>query len=230
MEKPFFHIGDVLIAEPMAASTDFLVTGVYIWALIRHFKNGRDDISAVFFRYFFFFMATGAFLGGLLGHAFLYEVGNAWKFPGWLSGLIAVSFLELAVGKEAKPYMQPGLYKLYELFVAVELLLFGSLTLYYGDFIYVAVRSFISLIGIVTPLQIHMYIQTKGKGNIFLLSAIGITFISAVIFLAAVGFHKWFNHIALSHFILAVSAFFFYLSSNHIFSYEPLNEEINANT
>lgn len=225
MEKISITFSGFRITEPAAALTDIVVSVVYLLAFINLRKNRRLDLSGQSFSYFFVLLAAGTLLGGVFGHAFLHAVSVEWKLPGWLFGMIGVSFLSRAVLKESKPFLGEGINKSYEILILAQLVLFISLSIYYIDFLYVALHSAVSLLGVCLPLQIFMYRQTGNRANLHFISGIAVTSFAALIFASGVVLHKWFNHIALSHFVLGISAIYFYKASVSIFSEELIKKK-----
>jgi hypothetical protein len=206
MNQPSIYLFGVLIEEPICTLTDFLVAIICFYYYIKLGKSSSWDENRLW-RYYFFFIMLATFLGGLLGHAFLY-CGSfaAMKLPGWLSGMFAMSVLSqisinLFFVEKNKFYFS---FSIINVFIFMVMLL---LELYNLAFSYVQIHSGLLLLLLILPMQVLSIKQNgseKGKNIIYALLLAGI---GSFFFTNKIGLNPWFNHIDISHFFLALSMY-----------------------
>ena len=72
----------IRIDEPIVTLTDLIVSvSCFIFAYKIHHKNGSEKVFT-YFKLYFLIMGIATALGGLIGHAFLYQFNFYWKLPG----------------------------------------------------------------------------------------------------------------------------------------------------
>ena len=161
-------------------------------------------------------MGIATFFGGVFGHAFLYAFGFVWKLPGWITSMFSIALLERASIKHSKKFLNPIIEKSYGIANIVELLIVMTITFVSLDFFWVEMHSGFGLLGVILPVQLYIYIKTKNKGSKLFLVGVGFAVVSAIIFKNQLSPHKWFDHIALSHLIMAGGIFMFYKATYFI--------------
>jgi len=204
------EIFGIYIQEPMASLTDLLVSVVCFLAFLKIHKTGRKEKAFTFFKLYFFLMSISTLLGGLLGHAFMYYMDFAWKLPGWLVSMFAIMFVERASIEHSGTLLPPRIVKAFKIVNTLELALFVFLTFYFLDFFYVEFHSGYGIMFVVLSLQGYLYFKNRNEASKNILIGVGVAAIAALIFMNKVSIHPWFNHLAMSHTIMSVSAFFFY--------------------
>ncbi len=208
--QPSIEIFDVLIMEPVVTLTDLLVTGVCIFAYVRLKKLDRPGRSQMFFRMYFLIMALATALGGITGHAFQYTLGLEWKLPGWLISMLAISALERGMIAFLTPIVSDGVRKFLEVANVVELLAFAILSFVTLNFLYVKIHSAYGLGAVVFPLCFYAFWKTGNEGARIICLSVLFTSLAAFFYLSKIGISKWFNHLDISHTIMAIGAYFFY--------------------
>ncbi len=131
----------VKVLEPMATLTDLLVAGVCFYAFVKLHKSRSREKSVRYFKYFFLCMAVSTTLGGLVGHAFIYAFGFAWKLPGWVIGMCSVAFMERAAIKQARGVMRMGINDFLAWMNIIELVGFIFIAFYTLNFLVVEVHA-----------------------------------------------------------------------------------------
>ena len=155
-------------------------------------------------------------IGGLIGHGFFYLFSFYWKLPGWLTSMFSIALVERAAIEYARPISNPKVGKFFAILNVVELTTFVIITFITLDFFFVEVHSAYGLLVIVTSLNAYVYWKKRTKGSKLFLIAVGISAFSALIFMNEWGISKWFNHFDISHLLMAVSAWYFYLGGRQI--------------
>jgi Family of unknown function (DUF6962) len=200
----------LLISEPVTSITDLFVSAVCFNAFISLKKKNEPLLHFKLINWFFFTMGLATLFGGLIGHAFIYAFSFGWKLPGWLMSMLSISLLERASIEYAKPLLPKKLRKFMDWANIIELVTFMSLTFSFLDFRFVEIHSAFGLLAVNTPLYIFIYFKTKNKTSKFMITAISFAMLSALVFMNKISIHKWFNHLDLSHILMAIAAYFFF--------------------
>lgn len=204
----------VRIDEPMATLTDIIVASVCFYAYYKLSKKKLPGISQTYFQYYFLLMGIATFLGGVIGHGFLYALSFGWKLPGWVISMFSVALIERSSIAHARPLLKSDkLGKFFLYFNLVELFTIMTITMTTLNFKWVEVHSGYGLLIIVSTFHLFTYLKTKDQGSLTILKAVGITCIGSGFFIFKISFGKWFNYIDISHVFLAVAAYVFYLGA-----------------
>jgi len=106
--QPSIEVLNIRIDEPVTTATDILLAGVCVYAFFRIRKLGPTLTVKRYFEYYFLALGLGAFFGGLLGHAFLYQLSPYWKLVSWILILLSVACMVHALLELAKPLVKPA--------------------------------------------------------------------------------------------------------------------------
>mgnify|MGYP006442261917 CR=1 FL=1 len=209
----FINFGDIRLEEPVTVLTNILVAAVAMWAFLNLGKSVKYHQLKKYLRAHFLFLSIGTLLGGLLGHGFLHYLSLAYKLPGWLLSLLSVSFLSVAVLKYARNVLNDNLYNFIFGFIVIESITSTMLTVFSLSFFWISIHSVILLIGVSLPLLIRSHFRlVPTRALRFLLVGLAINTVSAVVFATEISIDIWFNHIDISHVIMAVSIPYFLLA------------------
>lgn len=204
------------ILEPVTTATDLIVSAVCFYAFFRLLQKNRSELYFKYFNWFFLTMGLATAIGGLIGHGFLYAFSFEWKLPGWLTSMLSISLLERASIEYAKPLLKPKLRVFLDWANIIELLLFMTLTFSTLNFFFVEVHSAFGLLVVNTPLHVYVYWKTKSEGSKYMLVAISFAMFSAIVFMNEISVHKWFNYFDISHLIMAMGSWVFYLTASKL--------------
>lgn len=158
-------------------------------------------------------MALATFFGGLIGHAFLYAFGFAWKLPGWIISMVGVAFIERSAIDYSRLHIKARVVNFFLVLNIIELVIIMSLTLSSLNFKWVEFHSGYGLLGVVFPFHMYIYLKTKDRGSLLMIVAVGIASVAALIFMTKFSLHTWFNYLDFSHVVMAIGAFVFYKAS-----------------
>ena len=219
MELTSIEIFGVTVLEPSATATDLVVSAVCLYAFIKLKKVNRKDKAFKYFNYFFLTMSIATLFGGLFGHAF-FNNNFLLKLPGWITSMFSISLLERASIKHAKSWMPKKIAKIYEIANIVELFVVMTITFVSLDFFYVEIHSGFGMLAVILPVQGYVFLKTRNKGSGLFLTGVGIMIISAIIFMNKIAIHAWFDHLAISHTLMAIAAYVFYKATYNVKSYE----------
>ena len=89
------------------------------------------------------------------------------------------------------------------------------------NFLFVILHSTYGLLIVVFSFTAYVYYKTRSEGSKIFLYAVGVSGCSGMVFLREYGIDKWFNHMDVSHILMAVGIWVFYLGSKKILE-DPL--------
>lgn len=204
------------IMEPVTAATDLLVSGVCLYAFLKIRKGTNNLPSVNLLKYYFLTLAVATAYGGIIGHALQHVLSFGWKVPGWLISMLSIALIERAAILHAKPILRPGIGKFFAILNIIELSVLVSVVLLTLNFFFVEAHAFYGLLIVVSSFELFIYIKTKDEGSKLLLVAVIISALAATVHLTQFSIHIWFNHLDLSHVLMAMAAYVFYLGATKI--------------
>jgi hypothetical protein len=184
-------------------------------------------------------MGIATFLGGVVGHGFIYlfdvrweapeglinflskifneelfnEYANPLKLPGWITSMLAVALLERAAIEHASKTASRNSVIFFKWMNIIELLTFMTLAFLTLNFKFVEIHSAYGIMFIVGSYSLFTYVKTKSRASKVFLYAVGMAIVSSIVYLTKFTIHLWFNHLDLSHILMAIAAFIFYKGS-----------------
>lgn len=215
-DQPSIFIFGIRLDEPVTTLTDLLVSAVCLYAYFRLTQIGEKQRLHQYLRFYFLSMGIATFIGGVIGHGFLYLFSFAWKLPGWLTSMFSIALIERASIEQARKLISPKLGRALAWLNIVELLTFMTLTFSTLNFFFVEVHTTYGLLIVVASLNIFIYLRTRDPGSKLFIVAVTFSALGALVFMNQWSIHMWFNYLDLSHVLLAISAFFFYKGSRII--------------
>lgn len=175
-------------------------------------------------------MGIATTIGGLVGHGFLYMFSynlelpvSPWKLPGWLTSMISIAMVERASIEYARKLIKPRVGTFFAWLNIIELITFIVITFSTLNFFFVEVHSAYGLLVVVASFNTYVFYRTRSVGSRNYLIAVGISALSALIFMNEWGLHQWFNHFDISHCLMTLSAYFFFRGSMAAI-YDPVLE------
>ncbi|RMG81847.1 MAG: hypothetical protein D6714_12275 [Bacteroidetes bacterium] len=210
MEQPSIFFWGFEIAEPVTAATDLLVSAVCFYAWRQLARRPLPNRAYRYYTWYFLTMGIATFLGGILGHALIHAIPFHWKLPGWLISMISVTLAERASIAQAAPLLKPRFVSTLKIANWTELGLFLGIVFYTLDFNFVGVHSAFSLLFVLFPIHFFIYRKSHNPGSLLFLRAVALATVAYVIYISKTGFGPWFNHLDISHVIMAYCAWLFY--------------------
>jgi len=208
--QPSIEILNLRIDEPITTVTDLLFAAVCFYAFFQIRRMEYTGRVKWYFKYYFLTLGLGASCGGILGHAFLYRLSAEWQLVSWVFTLVSVALISHAVIELAKPLVKPWFTKWAGRINLLILAIAMFFTIWTLAFSSVKYYSIFGLLVVVGSLSYYIYTKTRKRGVVLMMAAIGIGFISALVFSFEWGLSPWFNHSDISHVILSFSAFGMY--------------------
>lgn len=210
------YFGNIRIDEPVVTITDLLVSFLCFLFYFRLKKANKPDAVFRNFRIYFFAMGTATLLGGFIGHAFFYFFNFYWKLPGWIVSMVAIMFIERAAIEHTRIWLSENIIKTFRIINIIEFLTFLCLAIGTLNFFFVEFHSGYGLMFVVFSLETFLFIKTKNRAGIYILSGIGFAALAATFFTFKISLHQWFNHMAISHIFMAAATILFYLGARKI--------------
>jgi hypothetical protein len=218
LHQPSIYVLGVRIDEPVTTLTDLLASAVCFVVFYRLHRAARKGTTQLFIRLYFMLMGAALLFGGLVGHAFLYHFGYAWKLPGWILSMLSIALIERASIGHAQPFLSKGAGKFFLALNIVELVTVGAVTITTLNFKWVEFHSGYGLLAIVLPFHAFVYYKTRDRGSLIFIGAVLIASAAALVFMNKWSLGTWFNHLDISHVLMAIGAWVFYrgaLRLNH---------------
>ncbi len=210
MQQPSISLLGIRIDEPVNMFTDLIVSVVCFIAYYKLTKKNLPGKTQRYFRLYFFLMGLATFFGGVIGHGFLYAFSFAWKLPGWILSMFSIALIERSSIENARPLIDSRISKFFLTLNIIELVIVMTITIYTLNFKWVEFHSGYGLLAVVLTFHGFVYVKTRNKGSGNIIIGVGIASIAALIFMNEISPQIWFNHIDLSHVLLAVAAQFFF--------------------
>ncbi|MCK5693374.1 MAG: hypothetical protein KAI08_11000, partial [Bacteroidales bacterium] len=107
--QPSIEVLNVRIDEPITLITDLLLAAICFYAYFQIRRLDYTGRSKWYFKNYFLLLGLGAMTGGLLGHAFLYRVSDAWKLVSWILTIGSVTLMIQALLEVSRPYIKKGI-------------------------------------------------------------------------------------------------------------------------
>lgn len=219
MESAGLYLGAIYVDEFITTLTDIMVAVICFYAGSKLKKIDSDRKQRSLLVWYFITMGLATLTGGVLGHGFLYALSWSWKLPGWLFSIISVYLIAGFQVNYSRSMLGEKMYRNYRLANTLVFGVFTLLTIVFQKFAFVEAHTAYGFLGVVGYLGfVHLKREGKHHPLRFFLIAIGISFVAGVVFLAQIGFGKWFNHLDLSHVFLGLSAWYFYLGAKRLLS------------
>ena len=241
-------IAGIRIDEPVTVLTDLLVSAICFYGFYKLSLSPIKNKVHLYLKYYFLSMGIATFIGGVVGHGFLYAfksqwelsqgwidfittiipenklnaAANPWKLPGWLTSMFSVMLVERASIEYARKIIKPKVGTFFAWFNILELLIFITITFSTLNFFFVEIHTFYGFMIIVLSFNLIIFYRTRSKGSVNFLIAVGFAAIAALFFMNQWSFHKWFNYFDASHIFMALSAYMFYRGSKFIIDH-PLD-------
>ncbi len=210
MEYNQWHLWNVRIDEPIVTITDLLVSVVCFLAASFLFKIKPKSKVLKSFRLYFLLMGFATLFGGIFGHAIYYILGPAWKLPGWLISMLSIVFIERAAIFHSAKIFKPKWIKILSWINIIEFIIFLFLTLYTLNFSFVEYHAAYGMLVVVLSLEGYLFFKTRNLSSKIILWGNGFVALAGLVFMNEWSIHTWFNHLSLSHTLMAVAALLFY--------------------
>ncbi|NBR13372.1 MAG: hypothetical protein EBQ94_10900 [Flavobacteriales bacterium] len=216
-DKIEWRVFDIIIQEPNVFITDTVMAIISLYlGFLLHSKKDSNAFTKWWYAFFVLF-GISSFFGGL-GHAWFFYFGAKGKMINWVTGFIAIYFIERAMISAVDNLKKR---KLYERWVL------GKLIFIFAVFSWVIATQPIdskpelgflplaihTIIGVFSTAGILAYSLSKVKNEAYkyFYYGVGIILPSAFFFLLKINPVNWFDKNDVSHAFMTVGIIFFYL-------------------
>lgn len=202
-----FEIAGLSLQEPMALITNWMMSGFCLYAFLK-LKNAQTP-DLIWWKRFFLVFSISSFFGGT-GHLFFQYLGIPGKFPNWVTGIASGYCAGKAV---LTHFSESNAKKGLQWFLIGKAFTLLTLAIVLQKFIFIAVDAIITYVlfcGVIA-----YYLTKKGLVELkYLYYGVIVCLPSVFIFLLKLSPHKWLNKDDLSHLLMLVCLYFFYLSAH----------------
>jgi hypothetical protein len=207
----------ITILEPFTVLTNILIAIACIYAY-RDLKKKKLNVSKTqrYISYFFLCMGFATFIGGVVGHAFLYVTGLYGKIPGWYISMTGVALFERAAISHGRPYMNKKVGQFFSILNYMEIITFMTLSLIRLNFIFVEFHAFYGLFIVVFCFELYVYKKTKDPSFKYLVVATMFGFVAVLCHAFQLSINKWFNYNDVSHLAMTAAILFYHQAALRI--------------
>ncbi len=224
-EKIHFVLFDLDLVEPMAFVTDTLLGGLSVGLGLALTKIKNDHPFRSYWIWFYLVFGIGAFVGGL-GHVFFEYWGVAGKFPSWILGPLSIYLLEQGM-IAAHPNEEKGnLFKLISFWKTILVYIAFTLVCLFAPIqenpsLAFLPTAFNTMLGVVLTAGFlgNQYSKKIGPEFKYFVYGVLVLLPSAFIFLFKINLHPWFDKNDLSHVLMMIGIFYFYLGVKRSIKY-----------
>lgn len=175
--------------------------------VIYYFLKLKDDYNISFLKYwkkFFLLFALSTFFGGL-SHLLFEYFGMTGKIPGWISGMLAISCIELSMASLFADQKKRN----WQYFIIGRFFLTSLLLSMDFQFYWVMIHTSIGLLGVLGTNSTIGLFQGKTYFRFYLVGILALVF--ALPFkVMAIDLHLWFNRDDISHIFMIIANYSFY--------------------
>jgi hypothetical protein len=208
---PSWYLFGVKILEPFTVLTNLFIAVACFYAYRNlRVKGLTQFVAHRLMSLFFLLMGISTILGGVIGHAFLYETGMYGKIPGWYVGMAAVAVFERATIIHSRPLMNKNIGQFFSWFNYAEILTFMILSLITLRFTFVIMHAMYGLLIVVFSFELYVYNKTKDAAlkHIFYATAWGLA--ALICHAKQLNIHYWFNYNDVSHLAMIAAILHYY--------------------
>ncbi len=225
----------VRVDEPVTTLTDLIISGICLYAFIVLRRTSTRSTLHNYLTYYFLSMAAATFIGGVIGHGFLYRfdaewrlpdrlteiishivgmhrihgANNPWKLPGWLAGMVAVTCMERASIEYARPLIGSTAARFFFALTLIELGGFALLTVATLNFLFVGIHALLGVIVTTFLFNWFVYYKSRDAASRHFLIGVGFSAAAATSFVNGRDIAVWLTRVDISHIFMALSAWFF---------------------
>jgi len=193
------------------------MSAVCFYITIKLWNEHSRNPFVNWFMAFFFMLGVSTFVGGL-GHAFYFYWGTIGKMPGWLTGLLAVYFIERAmISFVYNRFLQ----KMYQWISNIKVVLVFSIFIWLClnrpvmekpdiGFLPIAINTILGTILSAGILGVVFYRKHQAPFHYFAYGVIAML-PAAFVFLLKINLHPWMDKNDVTHILLSIGNVFFYI-------------------
>lgn len=224
-QNPTIFIGNIRIDEPITVLTDLLVVGVCFFSFLKT-RSENQTTAIKLYRWFILTTGISTLVSAIIGHAFLYAFNFNAKIFGWITGIACIVFGQFAAMYHARNIIGEKAFVTLCWINVFEIVLAYVLLFVIFSFVIVEVHSAVGLLLIVMILEAKHYKQSRSVLSKNMMIGIGVAVLAIICHVFKLAASVWFNHMDLSHIIIAISV---YIMHKGIYL-SPKQETLNHQT
>lgn len=205
----------MILAEPMTLLTDYVLAGVTGWLGWLLLRGRQGQAARASWVLAFAALATASALGGTY-HGFAPQLSAAVLYRLWTATVLAVGLASFAMLVGSAIATAAGrLRTLLLAIAAVKLALYSGWMLVHSEFIYVIADSGLAMIA-VAALHGRSAARFDDPASRWILGAVGVSVVAAVVQASGFALHRHFNHNDLYHVIQIAAMVLFYRGAKRL--------------
>lgn len=209
-QNPTIYIGSIRIDEPITVLTDLLIVGVGVFSFFKtQTQNQTTDIKL--YRWFLLMMGLSTLISAIFGHAFLYSFSFNAKIFGWVTTVLTIAFGQLASVFHTQSVFSKQKRNALIGVIALENIIAITAVFIVFSFVIVEVHSAIGLLLNITLLEAIYFKQKKSVLSRNMILGVSIAVLAIVCHIFKLAISVWFNHMDLSHVIIAIALYVMHL-------------------
>lgn len=208
-QNPTIYIGNIRVDEPITVLTNLFVVTICFFGFLKTRSNNQTT-PVKLYRWFILTTGISTLVSAVIGHAFLYHFTFNAKIFGWVTGIACIIFAQFAALYHAREVIGEKKFKLFTWLNILEIISAFILLFVVFSFVIVEIHSAIGLILTVVVLEALVYKKTKSSLSKGFITGIGIAVLAILCHIFKLAISVWFNHMDLSHIIIAVSIYTMY--------------------
>ncbi|MHB1279273.1 MAG: DUF6962 family protein [Bacteroidia bacterium] len=210
------HLGSLRLDEPSSLLTDLVVALIAAYAAYQLAKIPGEKGGKKLLLVHFICLSLATFFGGLLGHSLLHATGPYGKLPGWLFSIASIFALEIFVLRIGAGVVKQRGYTFSYALSAALVISCTIMTIISLKFFWVMLHTVYGLL-LLTGIYGIILIRKKRFARTFLWfwAGIGATLLAGLVFVLELSPSKTLSPMDLSHLILGLSTWCFYLGGKN---------------
>ena len=209
MSTPSIEVFGLTVSEPATVLTNWIFASFCLLFGHKLFHNHSDKYQK---NWSFYFLLIGlASITGGTAHGFFTYFGQNLHLVSWLFIGIGVYGSELATS-----YILPdgNSRKRFRTFSLIKLVIFFSSLIYFQSFEVVRINTAMGLVGMVLPIHLLDFMKNKRQGSKTVVLAVIAMLAPAAVHAFRISYNDWFNHNDISHLVMILSFYVFYLGAD----------------
>ena len=225
MEHPTIDIFGISISEPVTMLTDIVLAAFCFYFYIQVRKRPSTERGKFYFAQFFLWMSVLTFLGGVMGHGFLPQLGIVGKYPAWFLTVPTMFWLQMAVIDLLRGKVSAKAVKVIQGVSIAMVPTFVALTFIKSHFSYSVYHNMIAAL-VMIPILVFCLVKYKTEGTKWVLISLFISSIIPYFQLNRIGINRWFTYHDVCHVIMLLGFYVLYLGATKLYKHIEYQDKL----
>ena len=217
MSHPTIDLLGVTLSEPVTVLTDIILAVFCFYFYVKISRMPSLARGKAFFAQFFLWMSLCTFLGGVMGHGFLPQLGAVGKYPARILTPFSMFWLQLGVIELLHGKARPNLIKALQWIAILMVPLFIGLSFWYNHFSYAIFHNMFAAIMII-PILVFCIVKYKLQGTDWVLYTLLISSVIPYFQINRIGVNRWFTYHDVCHVIMLLSFIVLYKGATKLYN------------